>query len=62
MKGHLFGKASWHSDEWAEILNGLLLRIQEQENLSDVYKSETNRLIRLLKSKEATERWHRPES
>lgn len=52
-------KASWHSDEWTEILNGLLLRIQEQENLSDIYKSETNRLIRLLKSKGATERWHR---
>lgn len=50
-------KASWHKDKWAEVLNELLLKIQEEENLSNIYKSEANRLVRLLKSREEMRKW-----
>ena len=52
-------KASWQSSEWAEILTDLLGRIQSHRNVSDIYKSETNRLIELLRDNKKTKEWQK---
>ena len=50
-------KASWQSSEWAELLAGLLGRIQTHKNLSGMYRSETIRLIELFKDSEKMKKW-----
>lgn len=50
-------RTSWQSDEWAKILTELLGKIQGEENISDIYKSETNRLVKLFKNDKKLEEW-----
>lgn len=50
-------KASWQSTEWAKALTGLLNRIESEENVSDLYKSETTQLVELLKDKAKVKQW-----
>jgi len=50
-------KASWQSAEWAKVLTGLLSRIEREENISHLYRSETNRLVELLKDKAKVKQW-----
>ena len=50
-------KASWQSAEWAKVLTRLLDRIEDEENISDLYESETNRLVELLKDREKVRQW-----
>lgn len=52
-------KASWHSSEWDKILTELLDKIQDEENTSDIYKLETNRLIELLRDNKKTKEWQK---
>lgn len=49
---------SWRNDEqWAERLSGLLEEISSRENVADLYKSETKRLINIFKNPDKIEAW-----
>jgi hypothetical protein len=50
-------QASWRSTEWAELLNRLFDEIQKHSNISEVYSSETNRLVELLKDNQKIREW-----
>lgn len=50
-------QASWRSTEWGELLNRLLHAIQTQSDVSEVYNSETNRLVELLKDGTKLTEW-----
>jgi hypothetical protein len=50
-------QASWRSKEWAELLHGLLDKIQNHRNVSDVYRSETIRLVELFKDSQKIKEW-----
>lgn len=52
-------RTSWNTNEWNRILSDLLHRIKKEKNISDVYSSETNRLIRLFKAKESMDKWRK---
>ncbi|MHA1380628.1 MAG: hypothetical protein ACTSRG_19855 [Candidatus Helarchaeota archaeon] len=50
-------RTSWNSEEWNYKLNELLERIRREEDISDLYRDETNRLIRIFKDREAVIEW-----
>jgi len=50
-------RKSWSDKKWRQVLNDLIDKIQQKENISELYKSETNRLISLFKDKQAVEGW-----
>jgi len=49
--------ASWNSKKWGERLNNLIERIEEEENVSNLYQSETNKLISIFKNKNKINEW-----
>jgi len=50
-------RVSWRSDKWNETLNALLERILREEDISDQYQSETNRLISFFQDEEKIKEW-----
>lgn len=48
---------SWKSDKWNKILSSIISRIQEEENVEDLYQTETNRLIDIFKSNKKINEW-----
>ena len=52
-------RVSWNTNFWSELLNDLLDKIADEENLSDLYQSEASRIVELLKSGETMARWER---
>jgi len=50
-------RTSWHSEEWSNRLNAFLDDINVNENVSDLYQSETNRLVELFKDQERVIEW-----
>ena len=49
---------SWRNDgQSANILNGLINEISSRENIADLYKSETLRLIEIFKNPTKMEKW-----
>jgi len=49
-------QASWHGG-WERRLKEFLIRIQEEENICDLYQQETNRLINLFQSSADIGKW-----
>lgn len=50
-------RASWHGQEWQELLDNILTNITKHPNISDVYNTETNRLISFLKDRGKLLEW-----
>lgn len=52
-------RVSWRTEEWSIVLNNLIDRIETQENISDLYQQETNRLIEFFQDEENIDEWRR---
>ena len=52
-------RTSWSDQTWRQVLNDLVDRVQQKENISELYSSETNRLIGLFKDEQAVDAWRK---
>ena len=51
-------RTSWGPNKkYNQYLNNLLNEIKKHENISKIYKNETNRLVELFKNKNEVEKW-----
>ncbi len=50
-------QASWRGKEWAKLLDSLLDEIQNHRNITEVYRSETIRLVELFKDSPRMKEW-----
>lgn len=53
-QGH---RVSWWNEEMANYLNDLVDKIQEEDNIEEEYRTETNRLVELFKDKHEIRKW-----
>lgn len=50
-------QTSWHNDQLNQKLNDLLKKIKTKKDISDLYQSETNRLVNLFKNQTEINKW-----
>jgi hypothetical protein len=50
-------RVSWNDERWETILHNLLERIESEEDFSDKYNSDTNRLIRIFQNEVDIRDW-----
>ena len=50
---------SWNDKDQGKKLNKMINKIEKKENVSEIYKEETNHLISIFKDKKKMEEWKR---